>query len=156
MRLITYLEKELFCKFKVQIFSSEIGKWSESIISSPTLFTNDDIDGQMSFPYNRVLYWMSDSCNFLIGVDPFTITNKNNISLSSISSSSTPPDDIIDHYKYRFIEFNQLDDSYDSQCLSVDKGCLQMLNYNHHTHVLSVWEFNKEEVYAGASKFCLD
>lgn len=96
---------------------------------------------------------MSDSCNFLIGVDPFTITNKNNISLSSISSSSTPPDDIIDHYKYRFIEFNQPDDSYDSQCLSVDKRCLQMLNYNHHTHVLSVWKFNKEEVYAGANNF---
>lgn len=61
---ITYPEKELFCKFKVQIFSFETGEWrSESIVSSPSLFMNDDINGQMSFPYNRMLYWMSDGCN---------------------------------------------------------------------------------------------
>lgn len=100
-----------------------------------------------------VWFWVktepTHSCNFLIWVDPFQQEQ-----YQFTKSCSTPPNDIIDHHKCRFIEFDQ-PDSYDLQCLGVDRGCLQILNYNYQTHVLSVWEFKEEEVSAGAGKFCL-
>ncbi|PRQ49596.1 putative F-box domain-containing protein [Rosa chinensis] len=154
VRLITD-RRNISCKFKVQIFSSETGEWTESIVSTQSLVRYGDINSHMNFPYNGVLYWMSHDCTFLIGVDPFMITDRNSTSSPSTSSCSTP-DDSIDHYRCRFIEFDQRDENYDLECVGVNRGCLQMLDYDSENHVLSVLELNEEEISAGAGKFCLD
>nr|XP_011461249.1 PREDICTED: F-box only protein 8-like [Fragaria vesca subsp. vesca] len=124
VRLIDDPEKKLSCKFKVQIFSSETGEWTESIVTTPSPVHNNSIDTQIYFPWNGVLYWMAHDCDFLIGVDPFMITDRNSTSVPSTSSYGTP-DDGIGQYRCRFIEFDQhaWDDTCVLQCVGVNRGC---------------------------------
>lgn len=65
------MQKSSF-KFKVEIFSFEIGEWRESVISSPRKFSFDEINSDINFAYNEMVYWPSRSKNadFLIGLDP--------------------------------------------------------------------------------------
>ncbi|KAL6204703.1 hypothetical protein ACLB2K_021970 [Fragaria x ananassa] len=157
VRLIDDPEKKLSCKFKVQIFSSETGEWTESIVTTPSPVHNNFIDTQIYFPWNGVLYWLAHDCDFLIGVDPFMITDRNSTSVPSTSSYGTP-DDGIGQYRCRFIEFDQhaWDDTCVLQCVGVNRGHLQMLGHDLETLVLYVVELNEEEVSTAAGKFCLD
>ena len=100
VRIISGSLSELVSKLKLQIFSTETGEWTESIVSIPSMIPAHSINPRVSRPYNGVLYWMSPKSDFLIGLDPFKITDKKTTSLPS----NTGGDDTIDEYKCRFIE----------------------------------------------------
>ncbi|XP_062029216.1 uncharacterized protein LOC133745194 isoform X2 [Rosa rugosa] len=141
------------CEFKVQIFYSETGVWRESIVSSPSMFHLDRVNSGISFAHNGMLYWMSYSGKFLIGLNPFMMDNRNSNSMSSTSSSADDGDDS-DHYECRFIEVDGSDDII-LRCVGVYKGCLQMGDYDYDSHAVFFLELN-EEVHSGAGKSCLE
>ncbi|RXH84004.1 hypothetical protein DVH24_026903 [Malus domestica] len=80
--------------FSVEIFSSETGEWRKSIVSSPQAF-EFIFSGhcEISYTYNRMLYWMGDCLdedieNNLIGLDPFMMDDNsmNFISLTLMTN----------------------------------------------------------------------
>ncbi|CAN6690917.1 unnamed protein product [Malus baccata var. baccata] len=80
--------------FSVEIFSSETGEWRKSIVSSPQAFVFI-FSGhcEISYTYNRMLYWMGDCLdedieNNLIGLDPFMMDDNsmNFISLTLMTN----------------------------------------------------------------------
>ncbi|XP_021815752.1 F-box protein At3g28330-like [Prunus avium] len=60
-------------QFKAEIFSSETGKWTETIVLCPRSFYL--AVRHEGVAYNGMLYWMSSSAGSLIGLDPYS--NKN-------------------------------------------------------------------------------
>ncbi|KAM5581113.1 hypothetical protein ABKV19_010371 [Rosa sericea] len=157
VRLI--LRKRSVSKLKVQIFSSDTGEWITSTISIPSGFISDTVPLERSFSYNGMLYFVGDEAgdqNFLMGLDPFMINNSNSaLSLSSTSLNSTNGDDIIDHYKCRFIRFDD-PDSFILRYLGEYRGCLHMCDYHYHTSTFFVRELKEEEMHGGAGKLCLE
>jgi hypothetical protein len=124
---------------KVQIFSSETGKWKESIVS----FTQKIHCGgpghgvDPSYSYNGMLYWNALSYNgkCYIGFDPFMI--------NTTSSSNG-----IDHYKGRIIHFGD-NPNYDRSrgivCVGVYGGCLRFIaEMNLVSFTLHAWELEEE------------
>ncbi|PQQ20587.1 hypothetical protein Pyn_01227 [Prunus yedoensis var. nudiflora] len=90
-------------QFKAQIFSSETGEWTESVVLSPRSFRFDNLACNAGVACNGMLYWWSaahaDDGTFIIGLDPY-----------SNNSSSTGGD----HNKYylRFIDKPENEDGY--------------------------------------------
>lgn len=60
-------------QFKAEIFSSETGKWTETIVLCPRSFYLDERHEGVA--YNGMLYWMSSSAGSIIGLDPYSNNN---------------------------------------------------------------------------------
>ncbi|KAL6139920.1 hypothetical protein ACLB2K_058221 [Fragaria x ananassa] len=111
--------KEIFittCKtFKVQIFSTETGEWTESIVSLPTDIKFRTINCTANFIYKGMLFW---SClyeaNFLIGLDPFMISSR-----SSVANA----DDTTDHYGCHLVKL-EIDRFNLFRCVGTYRGCV--------------------------------
>ncbi|CAN6558271.1 unnamed protein product [Malus baccata var. baccata] len=94
VELILVPGKTFSSVFSVEIFSSETGEWRKSIVSSPQAFVFI-FSGhcEISYTYNRMLYWMDDCLdedieNNLIGLDPFMMDDNsmNFISLTLMTN----------------------------------------------------------------------
>lgn len=145
--------KEIFittCKtFKVQIFSTETGEWTESIVSLPTDIKFRTINCTANFIYKGMLFW---SClyeaNFLIGLDPFMISSR-----SSVANA----DDTTDHYECHLVKL-EIDRFNLFRCVGTYRGCMRVCEYNSDARVLSVRDLNEEEIFHGGTsvKLCVD
>ncbi|KAL6297661.1 hypothetical protein ACE6H2_005803 [Prunus campanulata] len=135
-------------QFKAQIFSSESGKWTESVVLSPRSFRFDNLACNAGVACNGMLYWWSaahaDDGTFIIGLDPY-----------SNNSSSTGGD----HNKYylRFIDKPENEDGYiDLVGVCNREGCLRMCLLGSYGNI-SVFDFKDDQVVdsAAAGKWCL-
>ncbi|KAK9919497.1 hypothetical protein M0R45_028088 [Rubus argutus] len=63
-------------KLEVQIFSSETGKWTESVVLSPRSFCFDDLARNPVLAYKGMLYWWTECDGYMIGLDPFSNNNR--------------------------------------------------------------------------------
>nr|XP_011467844.1 PREDICTED: uncharacterized protein LOC105352428 [Fragaria vesca subsp. vesca] len=136
------------CEFKVQIFSSETGVWRESIVSSPSRFNSYDVNHRFSFAHNGVLYWLSDSGDFLIGLNPFMMDNRTGASSSTVDGEDS------DHYEILFTKIDRCTRSL-PKFLGLYKGCLQIGDYSYGTHAVHAWEFH-EEFHSGSGKLLME
>ncbi|XP_040364457.1 F-box/kelch-repeat protein At3g17530 [Rosa chinensis] len=125
VRIIFPPDQEFSCTLGVQIFSSETGEWTESIVSPPTALRYESIDPSISFACNGMLYWMGRRRNFFIfGLDPFMVnSSKNSTSISTIGNNT------IDRCKCRLIEFDNCGCEI-IPCVGVHRGCLRMSEYD--------------------------
>ncbi|XP_021824631.1 F-box protein At5g07610-like [Prunus avium] len=142
------LENSSSSQFKAQIFSSETGKWTESVVLSPRSFRFDNLACNAGVACNGMLYWWSaahaDDGSFIIGLDPY-----------SNNSSSTGGD----HNKYylRFIDKPENEDGYiDLVGVCNREGCLRMCLLDSYGNI-SVFDFKDDQVVdsAAAGKWCL-
>ncbi|XP_004305824.1 PREDICTED: uncharacterized protein LOC101312372 [Fragaria vesca subsp. vesca] len=58
-------------KFDAEIFSSEMGRWTQSVVDSPRDICLDSLDRSGGIAYNGMLYWWSAHDGFIIGLDPY-------------------------------------------------------------------------------------
>ncbi|RXH98357.1 hypothetical protein DVH24_010682 [Malus domestica] len=127
-------------EFKVEIYSSETGTWTESLVSCPQRVSYTHMTKQ-GVSYNGMLYCLA-SGGFLIGLDMF------NIDMTASATSRSV--NVIDQKHCRFVE---LGDYYDNdfertKCLGVCHWRLRMcslLAHNESGKVLAVWELKEEE-----------
>nr|XP_028964160.1 F-box protein At5g49610-like [Malus domestica] len=125
-----------FYNFKVEIFSSETGKWRELVVSSPQGIIYDTLD-YMAFVYNGVLYWSGhrDGCFLVLGLDPF----------ADQECSFT----VFDYPE---------DENFVVECPSVSGGVVRMSDFHRDTRTLYVWDLKEQDddsVAEGGSKLCL-
>ncbi|PRQ53125.1 putative F-box domain-containing protein [Rosa chinensis] len=112
-------------KFEVQMFSSETGKWKESIVSSPWKFSSSVVHHNIkSFAFNGMLYWMDMDKRFLIQLETFS-------------------GDIGDQNAWRFVHFGQVE-SRQQCCVGIFKGRLLIGEYNFPGGTLSFGELSED------------
>ncbi|PRQ26195.1 putative F-box domain-containing protein [Rosa chinensis] len=140
VRLIQF-EAEPDFRLKVEMFSSETGKWIESVVLCPQRFRPADLKPiTPALAYDGTLYWLGHG-GFLIGLEPFKLNH---------------------NHHCRFISrlpvyFRELP----TECLGVCWGCVRLcrLYVNHST--LDVWELKEDddrevdEVGGKMMKWCL-
>lgn len=120
-------------EFKVEIYSSETGTWTESLVSCPQHVSYSHMTKQ-AVSYNGMLCWLA-SGGFLLGLD------MSNIDMTASATSRSV--NVIDQKHCRFVE---LGDYYDNdfertKCLGVCQGRLRMcslLAHNEAGQVLAV------------------
>ncbi|KAL6144309.1 hypothetical protein ACLB2K_055004 [Fragaria x ananassa] len=115
----------------IQVFSSETGEWTVSVVSSPRDLSSYVFDWNNSFANNGMIYWMTQDGN-LIGLGPFV---NNNSSSSSYG----------DHFQCRLIEFDSIvRENFSFDFLGVYQGYLRMCDYDFDNCRLFVWELTEE------------
>lgn len=107
----------------MQIFSSETGKWKESIVSYPLNFRIYASSNIRSFALNGMLYWMIDRI-ILIRLDTFGY-------------------DIGDRRAWSSIDFGRVE-NYLDRCVGVCRGRLLIGEYNFIDHTLNIVELSEE------------
>ncbi|XP_004305807.1 PREDICTED: F-box protein At5g49610-like [Fragaria vesca subsp. vesca] len=113
------------------VFSSETGEWTVSVVSSPRDLSSYVFDWNNSFANNGMIYWMTQDGN-LIGLGPFV---NNNSSSSSYG----------DHFQCRLIEFDSIvRENFSFDFLGVYQRYLRMCDYDFDNCRLFVWELTEE------------
>ncbi|KAK9928887.1 hypothetical protein M0R45_026004 [Rubus argutus] len=136
--------KETCFKFNIQVFSSETGEWRESVAPCPQGFEYY-FQSEVGYASNGMLYW--NSYGDILGLGPFMINN----ATSTSSGIGTNGDDIVDHYQFHVIKFDQPPGMYrfaEVAIFGVYQGCLRLYDYDHSKEIprLYVWELKKEEL----------
>ncbi|KAL6127591.1 hypothetical protein ACLB2K_070955 [Fragaria x ananassa] len=167
---------ELSSKLRACIFSFDTGEWRESIVSFPRKFSFKRIDTCSYFVHNGMLYWSStweSSSNFLIGLDPFVISDTHSITTSTNTSCVDTCEDQESYDRCRFIELGveedgdnsfplyNADHKYKIRSLGVAEGsdCLKtcVLDSSNNTHYVLFWDLKQELITRadGVGKLCL-
>ncbi|BFG27663.1 hypothetical protein CerSpe_139370 [Prunus speciosa] len=61
----------------MEMFSSETGRWTESVVSCPRSFCFNSLHSNAGVAHNGMLYWWSSSDGFVIGLDPYSNDSSN-------------------------------------------------------------------------------
>ncbi|XP_008223653.2 PREDICTED: uncharacterized protein LOC103323432 [Prunus mume] len=127
-------------QFRVEIFSSETGEWTQSVIQCPQDFLNFDDINPVMLAYKGMLYWSANG-GILMALDPFN----NNPKTTSTSGSTCAY--IFENQFCRFTAFDKPafapeDTDICLQCLSVCQGRLRMC-YSGTGKTRSVWEWKE-------------
>ncbi|XP_050373993.1 uncharacterized protein LOC126791567 [Argentina anserina] len=114
-------------KFKIQVFSSEIGEWRESVVPCPRGCPSCDISVN-GFAGNGMLYWNADYGILVLG--PFT--------------------NAADDHGYQFHVIWTFMDKFTPVCLGVYEGCLLFYDYcsssENPIFELCIWKLTEEEL----------
>ncbi|KAL6127589.1 hypothetical protein ACLB2K_070953 [Fragaria x ananassa] len=167
---------EFSSKLRACIFSFDTGEWRESIVSFPRKFSFKRIHTCSYFVHNGMLYWSStweSSSNFLIGLDPFVISDTHSITTGTNTSCVDSCDDQESYYRCRFIELGveedgdnsyplyNADHKYKIRSLGMAEGsdCLKtcVLDSSNNTHYVLFWDLKQELITRadGVGKLCL-
>ncbi|KAM5567206.1 hypothetical protein ABKV19_015357 [Rosa sericea] len=119
--------RRTYFKFKIQVFSSEIGEWRELVVpcakGCPSWHISD-----CGFAGNGMLYWNAD--NGILVLAPFTIG--------------------ADDHGYQFHVIWTVVDKYAPVCLGVYEGCLLFYDYDYDPEPpifkLCIWKLTEEEL----------
>ncbi|CAL2251568.1 unnamed protein product [Prunus armeniaca] len=71
VRIIPQCPEKSF-EFNMEMFSSETGRWTESVVSCPRSFCFNSLHRNAGVAHNGMLYWWSSSDGFVIGLDPYS------------------------------------------------------------------------------------
>ncbi|PRQ30108.1 putative F-box domain, galactose oxidase/kelch, beta-propeller [Rosa chinensis] len=153
IRLLSSYEYPKNYKCKVEIFSSETGEWSETVIISPKPWYHI----YSSIAHNGVLYHLcqsTDSRTCLAGLDPFMIMNK-------ITNSTTGNG--VDHYKCCHVEMDTtVVGGFSGDYCVVSERSLRISYFDWDTFSVYVWDLKEAEeeechaevVIEGTGKLC--
>ncbi|KAL6200740.1 hypothetical protein ACLB2K_030521 [Fragaria x ananassa] len=153
--------------FKIQVFSSEIGAWRESLVECPKEFdyyqlTYDKPEHQPEHPRgafasNGMLYWIAKE-GHLLGLGPLMINNKSTTDCSNSTAAESADGD--SGYQCHLIKLQDEDEDEDEDGdgdvppslyhLQSHRGRLQLVrvdrNEDGNGAKLVVWELAKEEL----------
>ncbi|XP_062021225.1 uncharacterized protein LOC133737736 [Rosa rugosa] len=136
-RIVRFLEYEAEPTFplKVETFSSETGKWKESVVLRPQWFRPAHLKHSTpALAYDGTLYWLGRS-GFLIGLEPFKLDNNNNHNYHYCHFICGPRSWFAAFYN----PYNYTD------CLGVCRGCVRMCRlYTLSRFILYVWELKED------------
>ncbi|PRQ46463.1 putative F-box domain-containing protein [Rosa chinensis] len=153
VRILHPDDKEKLCfEFKIQVFSSEIGEWRESLVSCPRGFIYSGIYSRLvsrfGFASNGMLYWNATDGD-LLGLGPLMINKK---STTTCSSTTANGDSGYQFHVIKLVRQELEDEDLLSSLyyLQVHHGRLQLVqtveNEDPSGVRLSVWELKKEEL----------
>ncbi|KAL6282387.1 hypothetical protein ACE6H2_013316 [Prunus campanulata] len=119
--------------FYMEIFSSETGKWRQSLVFSPRRFCFTRLSPYPGVAHNGSLYWFTDTNRFMVGLDPFTTRDQLYINDTS-------------NYCFRFIDEPEEESRTMHFLGECGGGCLRMCMLPHYCDLsgMSVWEFKDD------------